>query len=474
MDELFEALREECEPAVWSRAVELARRNAVSVETRSEDELVLRVLVRSGRAAPAVRLSPRRRDWECDCDSPDDPCEHVAAAAIALRRERDSGQALPAAGSSAPKLGYRLSRARGGVAVARVLVRDGVEQPLAHSLAAFASGRLPGPAPLVSAADLAVERLFDARRSGPPPAELMQRLLGALVGCDDVRLDGAPVAISLEPVLPIARLEDRGDGFALQLAPDPRHSESFANGVALCGGALRPLGNPHLSLREREELTRGRVYPPEAAPRLVAEVIPELRARIPVEIATARLPREETATPRLRARLALDDHALFARAGLLAMRPMPASALESLVSSVFGEPAEVEPFQPASHRIEPDDQNRLGAANSSLGADFFLGEEVVLVESRFRLRVGPLALGAYDALLPDQAGHAKLVDLLRFATRGELDFEIQLLLAREEAPALQLGAAGAARGRLGWSSWLAPAPGPGPALDDALFMEAAA
>jgi type VI secretion system protein ImpH len=180
------------------------------------------------------------------------------------------------------------------------------------------------------------------------------------------------------------------------------------------------------------------------------------------------------ATPRLRARLALDDHALFARAGLLAMRPMPASALESLVSSVFGEPAEVEPFQPASHRIEPDDQNRLGAANSSLGADFFLGEEVVLVESRFRLRVGPLALGAYDALLPDQAGHAKLVDLLRFATRGELDFEIQLLLAREEAPALQLGAAGAARGRLGWSSWLAPAPGPGPALDDALFMEAAA
>ncbi|HXZ84961.1 MAG TPA: type VI secretion system baseplate subunit TssG, partial [Myxococcota bacterium] len=180
------------------------------------------------------------------------------------------------------------------------------------------------------------------------------------------------------------------------------------------------------------------------------------------------------ATPRLRARLALDDHALFARAGLLAMRPMPASALESLVSSVFAAPAELEPFRPATHRIEPDDHNRLGAANSSLGSDLFLGEEVVLVESRFRLRVGPLGLAAYEALLPDQAGHAKLVDLLRFATRGELEFEIQLLLAREEAPALQLGAAGAARGRLGWSSWLAPAPGPGPALGDALFSPAEA
>ncbi|HXX47756.1 MAG TPA: helicase, partial [Myxococcota bacterium] len=314
MDELFEALREECEPAVWSRAVELARRNAVSVETRSEGEVVLRVLVRSGRAAPVVRLSPRGRDWECDCDSPDDPCEHVAAAAIALRRAQESGQELPPAAARSAKLGYRLSRARGGLALARVLVRDGAEQPLAHSLSAFASGRAPGPAPLVSAADLAVERVFDARRSGPPPAEAMQRLLAALVGCEDVRLDGEPVAISLEPVLPIARVEDRGEGFAVQLAPDPRHSESFANGVALCGGALRPLGDPHLTLREREELTRGRVYPAEAAPRLVAELIPELRARIPVEIATARLPREETARPRLRARVSREGDRLHVAA----------------------------------------------------------------------------------------------------------------------------------------------------------------
>jgi len=178
------------------------------------------------------------------------------------------------------------------------------------------------------------------------------------------------------------------------------------------------------------------------------------------------------ATPRLRARLALDDHALFARAGLLAMRPMPASALESLVSSVFGAPAEVEPFRAATYRIEPDDRNRLGAANSSLGSDLFVGDEVVLVESRFRLRVGPLGLAAYEALLPDQVGYAKLVDLLRFATRGELDFEIQLVLAREEAPSLRLGAGEGAAGRLGWSSWLGPVQGSGPALDDALFASA--
>ena len=175
------------------------------------------------------------------------------------------------------------------------------------------------------------------------------------------------------------------------------------------------------------------------------------------------------ATPGLAGRLAVDDHALYARAGLLAMRPMPAVALEGLVASVFGVPAEVEPFRPARHRIEPEDQNRLGRANARLGLDLVVGEEIVLVESRFRLRLGPLALDDYAAFLPDQPGHQRLADLVRFATRGELDFDVQLVLAAEQVPALRLGSGADARGRLGWSSWLASErPNDGP-RDDAVF-----
>jgi len=175
------------------------------------------------------------------------------------------------------------------------------------------------------------------------------------------------------------------------------------------------------------------------------------------------------ATTGLAKRLALDDHSLFSRAGLLSLRPMPAVALESLVSSVFGVPAAIEPFRPAVHAIEPDDRNRLGRANARLGQDLFLGEEIVLVESRFRVRVGPLDLATYESLLPDQRGHRKLADLVRFATRGELDFDLQMVLSQEEIPVVRLGAGDAARGRLGWSSWLArerPADAP---RDDAVF-----
>jgi len=179
------------------------------------------------------------------------------------------------------------------------------------------------------------------------------------------------------------------------------------------------------------------------------------------------------ATAGLAGRLAVDDHALYARAGLLALRPMPAVALEALVASVFGVPAEVEPFRPARHRIEPEDQNRLGRANVRLGEDLVIGEEIVLVESRFRLRVGPLAGSDFAALLPDQPGHRRLADLIRFATRGELEFDVQLVLAAEEVPALRLASGEGAIGQLGWSSWLAADRAHEAPRGDAVFQEAA-
>jgi len=178
-------------------------------------------------------------------------------------------------------------------------------------------------------------------------------------------------------------------------------------------------------------------------------------------------------TAGLAGRLAVDDHALWARAGLLGMRPLPAVALEGLVASVFGVPAEVEPFRPSRHTIEPEDQNRLGRANVRLGQDLVVGAEIWLVESRFRLRLGPLSLADYAALLPDQPGHRRVADLVRFATRGELDFDVQLVLAAEEVPALRLGSGADARGQLGWSAWLGGArPNDAPRAD-AVFMEAA-
>lgn len=105
---LFEAVQAGCDRAVWSRGVELARADAVQVEARDRREIVLRIVGRAGRVAPQVTLHLEDEAWECSCASADDPCEHVAAAVIALRQEQKTGESLQARSRRMGRLAYRL------------------------------------------------------------------------------------------------------------------------------------------------------------------------------------------------------------------------------------------------------------------------------------------------------------------------------------------------------------------------------
>jgi type VI secretion system protein ImpH len=153
-------------------------------------------------------------------------------------------------------------------------------------------------------------------------------------------------------------------------------------------------------------------------------------------------------------RLAISDRALFSRGGLLSMRPMPSAALEGVLESAFGVPAQVLQFRAARYRIEPEEENRLGRVNSTLGRDLVLGSEVTLMDARFRVRLGPLRVARDQTLLPDQAGFRQLVDLVRLATRGELEFDVQMALLPEEVPAARLGGPALPGAQLGYTSWL--------------------
>ena len=149
--------------------------------------------------------------------------------------------------------------------------------------------------------------------------------------------------------------------------------------------------------------------------------------------------------PGLEQRMPLDQASLLARAGLLAMAPAPAVAIESVVTSLFGVPARVVQFLPSWYAIDAGDRNRLGSANSSLGVDLNLGEQVLLAQSRFRLALGPIGRDRFIALLPDGDSFAALSSVVRLAAGVELDFEIQLILAAAEVPETRLGASRAQR-----------------------------
>jgi type VI secretion system protein ImpH len=173
-------------------------------------------------------------------------------------------------------------------------------------------------------------------------------------------------------------------------------------------------------------------------------------------------------TPGLGGRLSVPDRSLLAHGGLLARRPVPAIALEALLSSVFDLTVQVEQFRPGRYEVAEADQTRLGLANVRLGEDVMLGREITLVDAAVRLRTEPLDWERFEGLLPDAIEHRRFVELARFATGEGLDFDVQLVLRAEDVPALRMGEDGTAIGRLGWSSWL-PCESRAEPADDAVF-----
>ncbi len=322
IDSLFQEVRGACSAATWSRGVELVRADAVSGEPGESDEIALRISTRGGLISPRVSLYPDQDDWECECPSRESACEHAAAAVIALRRAQREGRALSSSAEGIGRVAYRLSRCSEGLALEREVVGDGESQRLETTLTAIASGRVAGPRFVASPADLEIERILGWHRSGPLPRGLLPRILAQLASCPNVSLDGAPVRASGEPLVAALRLEDDGDGFRLSLDRLAGAGEVLGGGIALCDGVLRPTGEPRLSGRELDELSRGRRFGAGDAAELVTEILPELSRRVPVDVRTRRLPATVAAEPRI----ALD----VARHG---------EQLSVLPTLVYGDPA---------------------------------------------------------------------------------------------------------------------------------------
>jgi superfamily II DNA or RNA helicase len=309
MNALFEAIRSECSKQTWSRGVKLARAGAVAFEEGS-DEIVMRVAAPGRLVAPCVELRPQESRWECDCRSLDDPCEHVAAAVIALRRAERQGDSVPQGHRTGGTLGYRLRRAAGGLEFERVVVTGDSERRLPGTLAALASGRVDGPTVMASEADVEVERVLGPRLRGTLPPGILRRLLPLLASCSDIRLDGAPLRADPEAVTPIARVDDAPEGFCIRVEPRVEVTERLADGIVLCGDTMRPLAPSGLTGRELADYAEGLVVPHGEAARLVSELLPALSDRLPVEVRTKRLPRAQAEPPRVRLEVEREDDAL--------------------------------------------------------------------------------------------------------------------------------------------------------------------
>ncbi|MHB8501938.1 MAG: type VI secretion system baseplate subunit TssG [Candidatus Acidiferrales bacterium] len=166
-------------------------------------------------------------------------------------------------------------------------------------------------------------------------------------------------------------------------------------------------------------------------------------------------------TAGLQERLSVPDDAFLFFAGILGQRPHSAHALELLLNDYFEVPFQVIQLVGGWFRLDNSTECCIGERSTpseQLGLGAVVGDEVWNQQARARIRIGPLDLENYLDFLPNGSAHEPLRALLRFWTNDEIDFEVQLILNREEVPSCQLGAEGEAAPQLGWVTWMKSKP----------------
>ena len=116
-------------------------------------------------------------------------------------------------------------------------------------------------------------------------------------------------------------------------------------------------------------------------------------------------------------------------------------------------PARVEQFMLGWLALPRDQRTVLGGGPEprvALGRGLVVGARVRDVQSRFRIVLGPMDLDRYIALPARRPEPDALVDWVRNYVGFEFDWELQLVLARDEVPGIRLGR----EGQLGWTTWL--------------------
>lgn len=194
----------------------------------------------------------------------------------------------------------------------------------------------------------------------------------------------------------------------------------------------------------------------------VAESIPPNAPPNHDPVAHALLAFTGYATPNLTPRLAVGTEPLLHYSGFFAGYPRSAERLRALTSDWVGRNVEVEQFVGAWLPLAPDQRScfavgRRSGAWNRLGIDAAIGVRAWDPQARIVLRIGPLDLASFAALMPDRPGLQRLVSLVRAYLGFEIGFAVNPVLAGPEIPSLKLGPDTDSPPRLGWNTWV-PAP----------------
>lgn len=139
--------------------------------------------------------------------------------------------------------------------------------------------------------------------------------------------------------------------------------------------------------------------------------------------------------------------------GLFTQRPRSALGLEALLSDALEmRRLKVIPCIQEKRAIPEDQRCRLGACANQVGGNVCLGRRIKDRMGKFRIRVGPLSGRSFHDLLPDATWFRKLAHLIRVYMDQPLEWDLEVVVPREEVRTTCLG--GSTWSRLGWNTWI--------------------
>lgn len=160
----------------------------------------------------------------------------------------------------------------------------------------------------------------------------------------------------------------------------------------------------------------------------------------------------------MRGQMDLEDESLLPYVGLIAQKPHSAGAIANVVADYFDVGADVEQFSGQWLVLHERDRTKLGSQNNRLGVNTIAGGKVWDQQSKFRLKLGPVDFNKFAAFLPSGTAYKPLRSLLEFIAGREVDYDVQLVLARKHVPSNILTTRAVRKPMLGWTTYLKTKP----------------
>lgn len=158
----------------------------------------------------------------------------------------------------------------------------------------------------------------------------------------------------------------------------------------------------------------------------------------------------------LRGRMSVDDDVFLYYSGCFSHRPATGLSLQRMLIEFLQTDVRLHPFHGRWLSMATEDQTRLPPPDrpptiaAQLGMGAVAGSRVWDVQSMFRLRVGPIGYEAFRRLMPSGDRLLPLCQFIRTYVGPEWDYDVQLVLRREEVPRFRLDGSS----RLGWDIWV--------------------